>query len=88
MLPLNYTAVHASLLVKIILMYVIPFKNIKILYSSIFATGTFACSFPARWAGNWFQSGVHHLITITSSSISTKGKCLEVDGEKYLVYQP
>ncbi|ODM93629.1 hypothetical protein Ocin01_13054 [Orchesella cincta] len=46
------------------------------------------CVFPSRWSGRWFQSGVHHQISISSNAISTKGRCLEVDGEKYLVYQP
>ncbi|CAL8089252.1 unnamed protein product [Orchesella dallaii] len=52
------------------------------------ARGPVGCTFPSRWSGHWFQSGVHHEIVISSKAISTKGRCLEVDGEKYLVHQP
>ncbi|ODN00490.1 hypothetical protein Ocin01_06191 [Orchesella cincta] len=43
------------------------------------------CQLPARWEGSWFQSGVHQTITINRSTISTKGRCLESEGEKYLL---
>ncbi|XP_021965453.2 uncharacterized protein LOC110860669 isoform X1 [Folsomia candida] len=48
--------------------------------------GLEGCHFPVRWEGNWFQSGVHQTITINRNTINTKGRCLEMDGEKYLVY--
>lgn len=35
------------------------------------------CSFPAEWAGEWFQSRVENNITITATSISEKGECLK-----------
>ena len=44
------------------------------------------CSFPVRWEGNWFQSGFHQTLTITRHGINAKGKCLEADGEKFVVY--
>ncbi|ODM93446.1 hypothetical protein Ocin01_13236, partial [Orchesella cincta] len=44
------------------------------------------CHLPSHWEGNWFQSGVHQTITITRNTINTKGRCVEADGEKYLVY--
>ncbi|XP_015607904.1 uncharacterized protein LOC107273847 [Cephus cinctus] len=43
------------------------------------------CTFPVRWEGSWFQSGFHQSIRISRSNLSTKGKCLHNEGDKYLV---
>ncbi|OXA40598.1 uncharacterized protein LOC110860671 [Folsomia candida] len=50
------------------------------------ARGGERCQLPGRWEGNWFQSGVHQTISINSSFINIKGKCLENDGDKFLFY--
>ncbi|CAH0554798.1 unnamed protein product [Brassicogethes aeneus] len=55
-------------------------------FSAIHSTATFkqgACRFPAKWEGNWFQSGVRQPILIEGSRLSTKGRCLANDLEKY-----
>ncbi|XP_076318474.1 uncharacterized protein LOC143229674 isoform X2 [Tachypleus tridentatus] len=43
------------------------------------------CQFPAHWTGNWFQKGFRDPISIKSDSISSKGLCREVDGDKFLL---
>ncbi|GBP54053.1 hypothetical protein EVAR_85356_1 [Eumeta japonica] len=43
------------------------------------------CAFPARWAGRWFQSGVIAPIAIDGDRLSTKGKCLSSEGDKFLI---
>ncbi|XP_020287682.1 uncharacterized protein LOC109856623 [Pseudomyrmex gracilis] len=43
------------------------------------------CSFPARWEGTWFQSGVRQSIVILKNELSTKGKCLHNEGDKFLL---
>ncbi|XP_029158816.1 uncharacterized protein LOC114931062 isoform X2 [Nylanderia fulva] len=43
------------------------------------------CSFPARWEGKWFQSGVRQSIEIFKNELSTKGKCLHNEGDKFLL---
>jgi hypothetical protein len=48
----------------------------------LFAGG---CQFPRQWSGHWFQSGVPHLLTINSTSIETKGECVEGQGDKFIV---
>lgn len=54
------------------------------------STGAFSsrqgeCSFPARWEGKWFQSGVRQSIEIFKNELSTKGKCLHNEGDKFLL---
>ncbi|XP_029678796.1 uncharacterized protein LOC115244919 [Formica exsecta] len=54
------------------------------------STGAFSsrqgeCSFPARWEGKWFQSGVRQSIEILKNELSTKGKCLHNEGDKFLL---
>ncbi|GBP86647.1 hypothetical protein EVAR_81947_1 [Eumeta japonica] len=45
------------------------------------------CSFPASWAGSWFQSGVQGLIGINSTHIQAKGECADTEAtDKFLVY--
>lgn len=43
------------------------------------------CLFPARWEGTWFQSGVRQSILISKNELSTKGKCLQNEGDKFLL---
>ncbi|KMQ86277.1 hypothetical protein RF55_14769, partial [Lasius niger] len=43
------------------------------------------CSFPARWEGKWFQSGVRQSIEILKNELSTKGRCLHNEGDKFLL---
>ncbi|XP_021929001.1 uncharacterized protein LOC110834305 [Zootermopsis nevadensis] len=43
------------------------------------------CQFPKQWSGHWFQSGVPHLLTVNSTSIETKGECVEGQGDKFIV---
>ncbi|XP_050453366.1 uncharacterized protein LOC126852525 [Cataglyphis hispanica] len=54
------------------------------------STGAFSsrqgeCSFPARWEGKWFQSGVRQSIEILKNELSTKGRCLHNEGDKFLL---
>jgi hypothetical protein len=44
------------------------------------------CHLKETFRGSWFQSGIHHSVTITRDAISTKGHCVEKEGEKYLMY--
>nr|XP_029723491.1 uncharacterized protein LOC109416067 isoform X2 [Aedes albopictus] len=43
------------------------------------------CTFPKRWEGRWFQSGVQQEITIEGSTLSTRGRCIASDGDKFLL---
>lgn len=43
------------------------------------------CYFPERWEGTWFQSGVRTPITIEGMRLSSKGRCLGSEGDKFLV---
>ncbi|CAH2075000.1 unnamed protein product, partial [Iphiclides podalirius] len=43
------------------------------------------CTFPARWQGRWFQSGVIQPILIEGDRLSNKGKCLSSEGDKFLI---
>ncbi|KYN03224.1 hypothetical protein ALC62_05887 [Cyphomyrmex costatus] len=43
------------------------------------------CLFPAKWEGAWFQSGVRQSILISKNELSTKGRCLHNEGDKYLL---
>ncbi|KPI96237.1 hypothetical protein RR46_12267, partial [Papilio xuthus] len=45
------------------------------------------CTFPAGWAGSWFQSGSPALIAINSTHIHSKGECYESESyDKFLLY--
>ncbi|XP_017770060.1 PREDICTED: uncharacterized protein LOC108557871 [Nicrophorus vespilloides] len=43
------------------------------------------CFFPERWEGTWFQSGVRQPIVIEGPRLSSKGRCLGSEGDKFLV---
>lgn len=43
------------------------------------------CEFPAQWSGRWFQSGVNHYININTTSIMTKGECVQNVSDKFLI---
>ncbi|KAI4490561.1 hypothetical protein M0804_003505 [Polistes exclamans] len=43
------------------------------------------CSFPPRWEGTWFQSGVRQSIVISRNELSSKGRCLHNEGDKFLL---
>ncbi|XP_039313917.1 uncharacterized protein LOC105207343 [Solenopsis invicta] len=54
------------------------------------STGAFSprqgeCLFPAKWEGMWFQSGVRQSILISKNELSTKGRCLHNEGDKFLL---
>ncbi|XP_050310144.1 uncharacterized protein LOC126746083 [Anthonomus grandis grandis] len=51
--------------------------------TSTFKQGT--CYFPERWEGAWFQSGVRSPVIIDGPRLSTKGRCLGSDGDKFLM---
>ncbi|XP_055698220.1 uncharacterized protein LOC129798843 isoform X2 [Phlebotomus papatasi] len=42
------------------------------------------CTFPQRWEGSWFQSGLQP-IYIKGSILSFRGKCVASDGDKFLM---
>lgn len=43
-----------------------------------------SCQFSTGWIGTWFQSGIPRPLYVDHYSISTKGKCLELSGDKFL----
>ncbi|RVE46580.1 hypothetical protein evm_008767 [Chilo suppressalis] len=43
------------------------------------------CTFPSRWHGRWFQSGVLQPILIEGDRLSNKGKCVSSEGDKFLI---
>ncbi|CAG9785295.1 unnamed protein product [Diatraea saccharalis] len=43
------------------------------------------CTFPSRWHGRWFQSGVIQPIIIEGDRLSNKGKCVSSEGDKFLI---
>ncbi|XP_053971452.1 uncharacterized protein LOC128872615 [Hylaeus volcanicus] len=54
------------------------------------STGAFGsrqgeCTFPPKWEGTWFQSGVTHPIVISKNELSGKGRCLHNEGDKFLL---
>jgi hypothetical protein len=49
------------------------------------ASFTDACRFPIKWEGSWFQSGVRQPIVIEQSRLSTKGRCIASEGDKFVV---
>ncbi|EFN62251.1 hypothetical protein EAG_12414 [Camponotus floridanus] len=44
------------------------------------------CTFPEEWYGRWFQSGNTDLVTVNGSEITSKGICIEKNGDKFLVH--
>ncbi|XP_049823135.1 uncharacterized protein LOC109604502 [Aethina tumida] len=60
-----------------------------ILFGSLHLTATFKqqgqCFFPKHWEGNWFQSGVRQPVLIEGSRLSTKGRCLASEGDKFVM---
>ncbi|EGI65533.1 hypothetical protein G5I_05922 [Acromyrmex echinatior] len=45
-----------------------------------------SCTFPEEWYGRWFQSGITDLVTVNGSEITSKGFCIEKNGDKFLVH--
>lgn len=43
------------------------------------------CTFPQRWEGTWFQSGLQQPIVIKGSKLSFRGTCIASDGDKFLM---
>uniref|UniRef100_T1IKH9 DUF7044 domain-containing protein n=1 Tax=Strigamia maritima TaxID=126957 RepID=T1IKH9_STRMM len=43
------------------------------------------CRFPDSWSGVWFQSEMQHLIKIQAGTMSLKGKCVAMEGDKFLL---
>ncbi|XP_012265502.2 uncharacterized protein LOC105691546 [Athalia rosae] len=43
------------------------------------------CTFPSRWEGSWFQSGVRQPIVVSRNTLSSKGRCLHNEGDKFLL---
>lgn len=52
---------------------------------SVFSFFSEGCQFPARWEGVWFQSGIRQSIVVQANRFSIKGKCVDSDGDKFLV---
>ena len=42
------------------------------------------CEFPEQWRGQWFQSGLGE-VSITNDTVSTKGQCVNVHRDYYLL---
>ncbi|XP_031785287.1 uncharacterized protein LOC100114326 isoform X1 [Nasonia vitripennis] len=50
-----------------------------------YSSRTPECTFPSRWEGMWFQSGVRQSILISKNILSSKGTCLQNEGDKFLL---
>ncbi|XP_046400399.1 uncharacterized protein LOC124166762 [Ischnura elegans] len=61
------------------------FLLISLILSSAIAARQQDCRFPSKWEGTWFQSGVRTPIVISEDRLSTKGRCIASDGDKFLV---
>ncbi|XP_056638629.1 uncharacterized protein LOC130446404 [Diorhabda sublineata] len=61
----------------ILLLFVLEFT------STFKQTGS--CYFPERWEGSWFQSGVRQSILIEGPRLSSKGRCVGSEGDKFLI---
>lgn len=55
-------------------------------FSSLMVTTFGGCQFPKDWAGSWFHSGLGH-IRVNATHIESKGKCMENQGDKYVMYE-
>lgn len=68
-----------------------PASSVALLLTSVWLTWVTStandqpCRFPSHWHGTWFQSGVQHLIYITSENLSFKGRCSQNEGDKFLL---
>lgn len=60
-------------------------NQIKSNFPFLLITETSGCTFPSRWEGSWFQSGVPAPIHIKGSVLSNRGKCVASDGDKFLL---
>ncbi|XP_076318448.1 uncharacterized protein LOC143229670 isoform X2 [Tachypleus tridentatus] len=49
----------------------------------IFVNGN--CQYPATWSGSWFQKGVQDPILIYNGTLSSKGVCRQMSGDKFLI---
>ncbi|CRK89429.1 CLUMA_CG003178, isoform A [Clunio marinus] len=50
-----------------------------------FFTASTNCVFPQQWNGSWFQSGEQQPITFSGSTMSSRGRCVASEGDKYLL---
>lgn len=55
------------------------------LFTWMFAIFVSECTFPLKWEGTWFQSGVRQPIVISRNELSSKGRCLHNEGDKFLL---
>lgn len=60
-------------------------SNINMFFNIIYIFFKGECQFPDQWSGRWFQSGVNHYININSTSITTKGECVQNVSDKFLI---
>lgn len=56
-----------------------------LLFVILFLSVPGGCFFPERWEGSWFQSGVRQPIIIEGPRLSSKGRCIGSEGDKFLV---
>ncbi|XP_012267642.2 uncharacterized protein LOC105692780 isoform X2 [Athalia rosae] len=54
-------------------------------HSGILGAQQHGCKFPDQWRGEWFQSGVPPLVAVNETTITTKGRCIDSDGDKFLI---
>lgn len=54
-------------------------------FTWMFAIFVSECTFPLKWEGTWFQSGVRQPIVISRNELSSKGRCLHNEGDKFLL---
>ncbi|XP_043280833.1 uncharacterized protein [Venturia canescens] len=56
-------------------------------YSCIRGAPPPGCKFPSHWSGSWFQSGVQGMVVVNGTNISSKGQCMQADGEKFIILE-
>jgi len=65
------------LLLLLLLLLIATFLGLEMLASS-------TCRLPISWQGDWYESDVGR-VTITSTDVSTKGTCVDMDHNFYLL---
>lgn len=54
-------------------------------FSLLISASATNCVFPSQWNGSWFQSGEQQPITFSGSVMSSRGRCVASDGDKFLL---
>ncbi|KAG6796213.1 hypothetical protein HZU73_08338 [Apis mellifera caucasica] len=60
-------------------------RGLPLLFFDVVVKRKGECTFPPKWEGTWFQSGVRQPILISRNELSSKGRCLHNEGDKFLL---